>query len=139
VGTIGRGLLVLLGVERGDGEAQAQWLASKIACLRIFEDAAGKMNLSVLDVGGGALVVSQFTLLADCRRGRRPGWQRAADPTVAEALYERFAALLAAAGVGAVETGVFGAMMQVELVNDGPVTLVVDSPPEADAGESKGE
>lgn len=128
VGSIGRGLLILLGVEQGDGEGDARWLAAKLAGLRIFEDEAGKMNLSLLDVGGAALVVSQFTLLGDCRRGRRPGFERAADPATAQRLYERFLRLLAEEGVKEVASGVFRAMMEVELVNDGPVTLVVDTP-----------
>ena len=126
--SIGRGLVVLLGVAKGDTEAEADWLAAKIANLRIFADEAGKMNRSLVDVGGGALVVSQFTLQGDCSKGRRPGFDRAGDPAEAERLYERFAGRLAAEGV-AVERGVFGAYMQVSLVNDGPVTFVVDREP----------
>ena len=124
---IGGGMLVLLAVAKGDGEQEAGWLARKLAELRMFEDPAGKMNLSLKDMGGGALVVSQFTLLAELSRGRRPGFDRAARPEEAKALYERFVELLRAEGV-AVETGVFGARMEVGLVNDGPVTFVIDRP-----------
>lgn len=126
VGQIGRGLVVLLGVGHGDGEAEARLLAEKIANLRIFEDTAGKMNLSLLDSGGEALVVSQFTLYADTRRGRRPGFTDAALPDVAEPLVQRFADNLRAAGVP-VATGRFGAMMLVEIHNDGPVTIILDT------------
>ena len=126
VGAVGPGLLVLLGVEEGDGEGDALYLAEKTSGLRIFEDADGKMNLSVADVGGGALVVSQFTLLADCRQGRRPGFSRAASPVLAKTLYERFAALVRERGV-AVATGIFQADMEVSLVNQGPVTVLLDS------------
>jgi len=126
VGQIGRGLVVLLGVGDGDGEAEARLLAEKIANLRIFEDAAGKMNLSLLDIGGEALVVSQFTLYADTRRGRRPGFTDAALPDVAEPLVQRFADHLRAAGIP-VATGRFGAMMLVEIHNDGPVTILLDT------------
>ena len=126
VGQIGRGLVVLLGVGHGDGEAEARLLAEKIANLRIFEDAAGKMNLSLLDSGGEALVVSQFTLYADTRRGRRPGFTDAALPDVAEPLVQRFADHLRAAGIP-VATGRFGAMMLVEIQNDGPVTILLDT------------
>ena len=125
-GTIGHGLGVLLGVEDGDDEATAERLAAKIAALRIFPDDAGRFDRSVLDIGGSALVVSQFTLLADTARGNRPSFTRAARPEVAEPLYDRFCAALRAAGVP-VETGVFGAKMEVELVNDGPVTIVLES------------
>ncbi len=126
VGQIGRGLLVLLGVEQGDTEVDAQQLADKTAQLRIFDDADGKMNLAITDVGGAVLVVSQFTLLGDCRKGRRPSFIAAAPPEVAEQLYETF---IAAVGVQRVPvaTGRFRAMMDVELVNDGPVTLLLDS------------
>jgi D-tyrosyl-tRNA(Tyr) deacylase len=127
VGSIGRGLLVLVGVARGDGETQACWLADKVAGLRIFEDDGGKMNLSVEDVGGSVLAVSQFTLLGDCRRGRRPSFTGAAPPEEADRLYQQFVARLRSAGL-TVETGVFQARMAVHLVNDGPVTLVVDTP-----------
>jgi D-tyrosyl-tRNA(Tyr) deacylase len=126
VGQIDRGWLVLLGVEKGDNEAEALSLADKIATLRAFEDADGKMNLSVLEVGGSTLVVSQFTIAADCRKGRRPSFDSAAPPEEAEPLYNRFCLALAAAGV-TVQRGVFRAHMDVELVNDGPVTFLLDS------------
>jgi D-tyrosyl-tRNA(Tyr) deacylase len=119
---IGRGLLILLGVGQGDGEGQAQYLTEKVANLRIFEDVQGKMNLSLLDVGGAALVVSQFTLYADTAKGRRPAFTDAAAPQVAEPLVARFAELLAAQGVST-QTGSFGAHMLVEINNDGPVTI----------------
>jgi D-tyrosyl-tRNA(Tyr) deacylase len=125
-GSVGKGLLVLLGVAQGDTDRQAEWLAEKIAGLRIFEDEAGKMNLSLLEVGGAALIVSQFTLLADCRRGRRPSFTDAAPPEEADRLYQVFVAKLRSAGLP-VETGVFQAHMDVHLVNDGPVTLVLDA------------
>lgn len=125
-GAVGRGLLVLLGVARGDGEADARAMADKLAGLRIFEDAAGKMNLAVGEVGGGLLVVSQFTLLGDARKGNRPGFVDAAPPEEADALYQRVCALLRGKGLP-VATGVFRAEMAVELVNDGPVTLLLDS------------
>jgi D-tyrosyl-tRNA(Tyr) deacylase len=125
-GEIARGLLVLLGVGRDDGEADARGLADKVAALRIFEDAGGKMNLAVGEVGGGVLVVSQFTLLGDARKGNRPSFTDAAPPEAANALYERFCALVREKGLP-VATGVFRATMAVELVNDGPVTLLLDS------------
>ena len=125
-GRVGKGLAVLLGVARGDAEQDAAFLAEKVAALRIFEDGAGKMNLSVRDVGGGALVVSQFTLLGDARKGNRPGFVDAASPEEANALYERFCAMLRERGVE-VATGVFRASMEVELVNEGPVTILLDS------------
>jgi D-aminoacyl-tRNA deacylase len=125
-GQIGPGMLVLLGVAGGDSEADARWLAQKIAGLRIFEDPEQKMNLSLADVGGAMLVVSQFTLLGDCRKGRRPDFTSAAPPETAETLYETFVAAAAAQGIP-VATGRFRQHMEVELVNDGPVTLVVDS------------
>ncbi len=125
-GRVGRGLAVLLGVARGDGEDDARFLAEKVASLRIFEDPAGKMNLSVRDVAGGVLVVSQFTLLGDARKGNRPGFTDAAPPEEANALYERFCALLRERGLE-VGTGVFRASMEVELVNEGPVTILLDS------------
>ena len=124
-GRIGPGLVVLLGVAEEDDEAAADRLAGKIARLRIFEDGDGRFDRSLLDTGGAALVVSQFTLLADTARGNRPSFSRAARPEHAEPLYERFVAALRGLDV-AVETGVFGARMQVELVNDGPVTIVLD-------------
>ena len=126
VGEIGRGLLVLLGVGEGDSEKQAHWLADKVAGLRIFEDEAGKMNLSVEEVGGDLLVVSQFTLYGDCRKGRRPSFTGAAPPEEADRLYGIFVARLRERGLP-VATGVFQAMMQVHLVNDGPVTLIVET------------
>lgn len=125
-GEIGPGALILLGVRRGDGAAQARWLAEKCAELRCFADAAGNLNRSLREVGGAALVVSQFTLYGDCRKGRRPSFVGAAPPEHAEALYEHFAAQVRAAHVP-VATGRFGAHMAVSLVNDGPVTLLVDS------------
>lgn len=127
VGEIGRGYVILVGVGPRDGEAQAQWLARKIVGLRVFEDAEGRFNLSLLDVGGGCLVVSQFTLYADARRGRRPSFTDAAPPDLAEPLIARFADMLRQAGVSPVETGVFGARMQVEIHNDGPVTIWLDT------------
>ena len=126
VGRIGHGWLVLLGVERGDSDGDAAWMAEKVLNLRAFEDDQGKMNRSVGDVGGGILIVSQFTLLGDCRSGRRPSFTAAADPAEAERWYQRCAELLAESGLK-VATGVFRAMMKVELVNDGPVTLLLDS------------
>jgi D-tyrosyl-tRNA(Tyr) deacylase len=126
VGEIGPGLAVLLGVEEGDGESDALYLAEKTAGLRIFEDGEGKMNLSVTDTGGEILVVSQFTLLADCRQGRRPGFSRAAPPEKANALYEHYVDLLRERGLR-VGTGTFQAMMEVSLVNRGPVTMLLDS------------
>jgi D-aminoacyl-tRNA deacylase len=126
VGRIGVGWLVLLGVERGDTEADAAWVAEKVLNVRAFEDDQGKMNRCVADVGGGVLVVSQFTLLGDCRGGRRPSFTAAAEPALAEQLYVRCAELIAQSGLQ-VATGTFRAMMKVELVNDGPVTLLLDS------------
>jgi D-tyrosyl-tRNA(Tyr) deacylase len=126
VGAIGRGLMILLGVTHGDGEEQARWLANKVAGLRIYEDAEGKMNRGLLDVGGSALVVSQFTLYGDCRKGRRPSFTHAARPEVAEPLCARFIEFLREAGVDQVESGVFGAHMMVEIHNDGPVTLILE-------------
>ncbi len=123
---IGPGLLLLVGVARGDGEAEADWLAEKVAGLRIFGDENGKMNLGVRDVGGEVLAVSQFTLLADTRKGKRPSFVGAAPPEEAEQLFDYFCERLRAAGVGSVETGSFGAMMDVALVNDGPVTIVLE-------------
>jgi D-tyrosyl-tRNA(Tyr) deacylase len=124
VGAIGPGLCVLLGVAAGDSASDAERLAAKIARLRIFENEAGKFDLSLLDIGGEALVVSQFTLIADTAKGNRPSFGGAAPPEEAEPLYEAFCASLRCLGVG-LQTGVFGARMQVELLNDGPVTLVV--------------
>lgn len=126
VGRCGRGFLILLGVACGDSEADAEALALKISKLRIFEDGTGKMNRSIADVGGGALVVSNFTLLADCRHGNRPSFTGAAAPDEAKRLYEFFSARLAACNIP-VGNGIFGADMQVALCNDGPVTLTLDS------------
>lgn len=127
VGSIGRGLLVLLAVEKGDGPEEAGWLAEKIVHLRVFGDEAGNLNRSLLEVGGEALVVSQFTLAGTTRRGRRPSFDRAASGPQAEDLYELFAGQARRLGVR-VETGVFGAMMKVHLVNEGPVTFIVETP-----------
>ncbi|MDM8541768.1 D-aminoacyl-tRNA deacylase [Desulfococcaceae bacterium HSG9] len=124
VGEIGCGLLVLLGIANGDSEQDGTYLADKICNLRIFEDNEGKMNRSVVDTGGAILVVSQFTLLGDCRKGRRPSYTDAASPERAKVLYEHFVSLIYDKGV-TVKTGRFGAMMQVCLVNDGPVTLII--------------
>jgi len=126
IGQTGQGLLVLVCAMQGDDKPQADNLAAKIAKLRIFKDAAGKMTRSVLDIGGGALVVSQFTLAADTRRGNRPGFSTAAAPAEGERLYEYFAAQMEAQGMP-VETGRFGADMSVSLVNDGPVTIWMDT------------
>lgn len=127
VGRTGQGLLVLLGVAQGDDSAAADYLAQKIANLRIFEDDHGRMNHSLLDIQGEMLVVSQFTLLGDCRKGRRPSFVQAAPPDIADHLYLHFVTAVRSSGLH-VETGQFQAMMAVSLVNDGPVTLVVDSP-----------
>ena len=129
VGEIDKGLLILLGVAREDAEPDASWLAEKVAALRIFQDPEGRMNLSIKETGGSALVVSQFTLMGDCRKGRRPGFDKAAPPDQAEELYERFVELLRAELGPEIEvaTGSFGAYMSVSLVNDGPVTLILDS------------
>ena len=126
VAEIGSGLMVLLGVARGDTAADADYLAAKISHLRIFHDDQGKMNRSLLETGGEMLVVSQFTLLGDCRKGRRPSFIEAAGPEQGEALYERFVQQVRAEGVS-LQTGIFRALMAVSLVNDGPVTLIVES------------
>ena len=126
ISQIGPGLLLLVGVAAGDGEAEADWLAEKTAGLRIMSDQEGKMNLSVRDTGGAILAVSQFTLLADTRKGKRPSFVRAAPPDEAVRLFDYFCEGLRSAGVAEVETGRFGAMMDVHLVNDGPVTIVVE-------------
>ncbi|GCE26832.1 D-aminoacyl-tRNA deacylase [Dictyobacter alpinus] len=126
VGSIGHGLLVLLGIGPEDGDAQIRQLTDKLVYLRIFEDSEGKMNLSVLDIQGAVLVVSQFTLYADIRKGRRPSFTAAAPPALAETLVERFKNSISSHGLQ-VSGGVFGAHMQVSLVNDGPVTILVDS------------
>ena len=125
VGRVGAGLLLLVGFTETDGEEAVAWTAEKVSGLRIFGDDEGKMNRSVEETGGGVLVVSQFTLYGDTRKGRRPSFVDAARPETAIPLYERFVALLRARGLH-VETGVFGAMMEVELVNDGPVTLMIE-------------
>jgi D-tyrosyl-tRNA(Tyr) deacylase len=128
IGEIGTGLVILIGITHDDDESDTRFLAQKIATLRIFEDATGKFNRSVLDVGGSALVVSQFTLYADTRRGRRPDFINAARPELAQPLVERFCALLREQGL-AVQTGQFQAKMLVKIHNDGPVTIILDSPP----------
>ena len=125
IGAVERGVVVLVGVTHGDTKEQAEWLARKIAGLRIFEDRVGKMNASLLDVDGAALVISQFTLYADSRKGRRPGFSDAAPPEIAEPLVEYFAQALRNHGVP-VETGIFGADMLVEIHNDGPVTILLE-------------
>ena len=126
VGSIGKGLLVYLGVGKGDTINDAQYMSDKIVNLRIFADEAGKMNLSIQDVAGSILLISNFTLHGDCRKGRRPGFDAAAEPTLAEQLYEKVADLIAARGVP-VEKGLFGQYMQVTSINDGPVTFLLDS------------
>lgn len=126
VGAVDGGLMVLLGVEAGDGEGDAAYISEKIIGLRVFEDGQGKMNLSLADAGGAVLVVSQFTLLGDCRKGRRPSFVNAADPATAERLYLLVVETLRKTGLR-VETGRFRADMDVELVNNGPVTLLLDS------------
>jgi D-tyrosyl-tRNA(Tyr) deacylase len=128
VGRISQGLLVLLGVAADDSAEDADYLANKIINLRIFEDENGKMNRSLLETGGELLAVSQFTLLADCRKGRRPSFVRAAEPEKANGLYEKFVEQIRQNGV-AVQTGRFQARMEVALVNDGPVTIIIESPP----------
>ncbi len=128
IARISAGIVVLLGVAKDDTEAEAVWLANKTAGFRMFEDDAGRMNMSVCDMGGEALVISQFTLLADGKKGRRPSFGRAADPEEAERLYEFFIGELASAGVP-VKSGSFGAKMEVSLVNDGPVTFVLSRNP----------
>jgi D-aminoacyl-tRNA deacylase len=129
ISAIGPGLLLLVGVAQGDGESEADWLAEKVAGLRIMADEEGKMNRSVRDVGGAILAVSQFTLLADTRKGKRPSFVGAAPPEEATRLFDYFCERLRAAGVHQVETGRFGAVMDVSLVNDGPVTIVLERPP----------
>ena len=125
VGQIDQGLLVLVGIGKGDSEEQARWLADKTVELRIFEDQQGKMNRSLIDIHGSALIVSQFTLLGDCRKGRRPAFTDAADPELANQLYVRYGELISERGIH-VQRGVFAADMKVSLVNDGPVTMVID-------------
>jgi len=126
-GTVGRGFVALVGVTHGDTTAEAELLARKTAHLRVFDDEQGKMNRSALDTGGGVLVVSQFTLYADTRKGRRPSFIGAALPEAAAPLVQHYAVQLAAEGISHIGHGVFGAMMEVELVNDGPVTIILDS------------
>ena len=132
VSQMGPGLLVLLGVGQGDGEADVAWMADKLATLRIFEDAAGKMNLSLEDTSRALIVVSQFTLYGDARKGRRPSFIEAMEPVAAKALYERVCEVLRGRGL-TVGTGVFAADMKVALVNDGPVTILLETPPKASA------
>ncbi len=127
VGAVDNGFVALVGVTHNDTRAEVELLAKKTANLRVFEDAQGKMNLSALEINGGVLVISQFTLYADTRRGRRPGFTDAAQPEVAAPLVEYFAERLTVEGVTRVEKGVFGAMMQVEIHNDGPTTIILDS------------
>ena len=129
VAEIGRGLVILVGVAHQDGEAEARWLAEKCAGLRVFEDQAGKTNLSIQDVGGEAIVVSQFTLYADTRKGRRPSFVKAAPPEIAEPLVQCFAEILSAQGIPT-KTGRFGAHMLVEIDNDGPVTIMLEREPQ---------
>jgi D-tyrosyl-tRNA(Tyr) deacylase len=126
VGSIGHGLLVLLGIARGDSQSDAEWMARKLAALRVCADAEGKMNLNVRDVGGGILLISQFTLLGDASRGNRPGLSGAEDPPAARSLYERVCGLLEESSLP-VARGRFGESMRVALVNDGPVTILLDS------------
>ena len=125
IGAINKGLLILIGVEPDDTEAEVNWIGDKIANLRIFEDSEGKMNRSVFDIEGSVLIVSQFTLLADCRRGRRPAFTGAAEPEKANSLYLKLVSIFQDLGIPT-ETGQFGADMEVSLINDGPVTLLVD-------------
>ncbi len=136
IGEIGAGLVILIGVTHDDSERDARFLAQKIATLRVFEDTDGKFNRLALDVGAGALVVSQFTLYADTRRGRRPDFIAAARPEVAEPLVERFVALLREQGLE-VQTGQFQARMLVRILNDGPVTIIIDSPNDSGASSQK--
>lgn len=126
VGEIGSGLALLVGFTDGDNDETLDWMADKVVALRVFEDDDGKMNRSLLEIGGKLLVVSQFTLYGDCRKGRRPSFVKAAHPDVAIPLYERFVDRLRSRVDSGVETGIFGASMAVELVNDGPVTLVLE-------------
>lgn len=126
ISEIGTGLLLLVGVAQDDGEAETDWLANKVAGLRVMADDEGRMNRSVLEVGGEILAVSQFTLLGDARKGRRPSFVRAAPPVVAEPLFDLFCEKLRGAGVRSVQKGRFGAMMDVDLVNDGPVTVLLE-------------
>ncbi|MDB4331654.1 D-aminoacyl-tRNA deacylase [bacterium] len=130
VGSIEMGVLIFLGVEHGDTEGELSWLVNKIIDMRIFEDHDGKMNLSLQDIGGSALIVSQFTLLADCSRGRRPAFTDAADPALAEKLYNRFIEEMETSSIP-ISSGRFGADMQVSLINDGPVTILLNQKPKS--------
>ena len=127
IGSIGGGYMILLGVKVGDSEKEAEFLAKKTAELRVFADSEKKMNLSLLDIGGEALVVSQFTLFADCKKGRRPAFINSEKPPLANELYEKYVEFLKLAGVAKVETGEFGAHMKIDLVNNGPVTILLDT------------
>ena len=127
IGSIGSGLLILLAVHQDDTDKDVVWLADKIVNLRVFDDADGRMNLSLLDTGGEMLIVSQFTLYGDCRKGRRPSWSGSAQPLLADRLYRHFISQIEARGI-TTATGEFQAMMEVSLLNDGPVTLILDSP-----------
>ena len=127
VGSIGRGVVILFGAGRGDTEKDVVYLAEKCANLRIFRDENDKMNLSLLDIGGEALIISQFTLYGDCRKGRRPGFSDAADPAAAEKFYEKFVELMRNQKIAKVQTGRFGADMEVKILNDGPVTFLLES------------
>ena len=127
VGNIGRGVVILFGAGRGDTEKDVVYLAEKCANLRIFRDENDKMNLSLLDIGGEALIISQFTLYGDCRKGRRPGFSDAADPAAAEKFYEKFVELMRNQKIAKVQTGRFGADMKVKILNDGPVTFLLES------------
>ena len=127
VGQIGQGVCVLTGIAPTDTEKDLDWMAAKLVNLRIFEDTAGKMNLSLSDIGGGALIISQFTLLADCIKGRRPSFTGAGDPKIAESFYLKFLDKVAALGIS-VQHGIFGADMQVSIENDGPATFILESP-----------
>jgi len=133
---IGPGMVTLLGVAPGDTLAEVEWLAEKLVGLRVFEDADGRMNLSLLDTHGAMLIVSQFTLLGDARKGRRPSFTGAAPPAIALPLYQAFVEAVSARGI-AVETGEFGADMRVEIANDGPVTLIVETPEQKSVGEER--
>jgi len=136
-GQIGRGLLVLVAIRHDEISRDVGWMAEKIVNLRLFEDASGKMNLSVADVGGGILAVSQFTLYGDCRRGRRPSYSEAAPPAMAQAFYDEFVSNLRESGL-LVQEGVFQAQMDVQLTNDGPVTVLLDSPePRGEGGSQR--
>ena len=138
VASIGRGFLLFVGFTKGDGELESDWMAKKVVGLRIFSDPEGKMNRSLDEVGGGILVVSQFTLYGDVRKGRRPSFVRAVHPEIAEGLYDRFVTRIRGLSSGPVEEGEFGTMMEVSLLNDGPVTLVIERSPRAEQGDEIG-